>query len=222
MRLVVEPANQHSAVQQPDTEETPKKHLEVPLWRLAYLNKQELPVLLLGGLAAAVSGTILPVFGALLSFMVQIFYGPPLKLQKDSRFWSLIFVVVGLVTILSFSARAYFFSVAGSKLVRRIRLMSFDKVVHMEIGWFDKSENSSGAIASRLSIDAATVRSLVGDSLALLVENAATLISGLVIAFLACWQLALVVLASVPMMALSGWVQVKFLEGFNANGKVWL
>ncbi|RZS02258.1 hypothetical protein BHM03_00032267 [Ensete ventricosum] len=44
------------------------------------------------------------------------------------------------------------------KLIRRIRLMTFQKVVNMEIEWFDDPENSSGAIAARLSADAATVR----------------------------------------------------------------
>ncbi|RRT66148.1 hypothetical protein B296_00018134 [Ensete ventricosum] len=43
------------------------------------------------------------------------------------------------------------------KLIRRIRLMTFQKVVNMEIEWFDDPENSSGAIGARLSADAATL-----------------------------------------------------------------
>lgn len=154
--------------QKPSHEEPPQHHQEVPLSRLAYLNKPELPVILLGVVAAVVSGIVLPIFGILLSSIIHAFYEPPAKLRKDSRFWSLMFVVLGLVTILSITARAYFCSVAGSKLIQRIRSMSFNKVVNMEIGWFDKSENSSGAIGARLSADAAAVRSLVGDALGLI------------------------------------------------------
>ncbi|GFY88632.1 P-glycoprotein 9 [Actinidia rufa] len=44
-----------------------EKPQEVSIWRLAYLNKPELPVLLLGSVAAGLSGIVFPVFGVLLS-----------------------------------------------------------------------------------------------------------------------------------------------------------
>jgi ATP-binding cassette subfamily B (MDR/TAP) protein 1 len=61
---------------------------------------------------------------------------------------------------------------------------------------------------------------LVGDALGLLVENIATAIAGLVIAFVASWQLALVILALVPLLGLSGFLQVKLLQGFSNDSKV--
>ncbi|KAJ8650270.1 hypothetical protein MRB53_003293 [Persea americana] len=192
---------------------------EVPLRRLAYLNKPEIPVLLLGTVAAAINGAIMPVFGILISSVIKSFYEPPPKLRKDSRFWSLMFVVIAVVSVIVSPAQTYFFSVAGSRLIRRIRLMSFKKVVNMEIGWFDSAENSSGAIGARLSSDAATVRSVVGDALALLVQNTASLVAGLAIAFEACWQLSLIVLAMLPMVGFGGWIQLKFMQGFSGDAK---
>ena len=46
-------------------EKPSKQALEVPLRRLTYLNKPEIPVLLLGAIAAVVNGLILPLFGVL-------------------------------------------------------------------------------------------------------------------------------------------------------------
>ncbi|KAF8387608.1 hypothetical protein HHK36_026261 [Tetracentron sinense] len=193
---------------------------EVPLRRLAYLNKPEFPVLLLGVIFAVINGVILPVFGLLFSSMIKTFYEPPSKLRKDSKFWALMYVVLGLVSLLAAPARTYFFAVAGCKLIKRIRSMCFEKAVHMEIGWFDEPEHSSGAIGARLSADAASVRSLVGDTLALLVENTATAIAGLVIAFEANWQLALIILVLLPLIGVNGYVQVKFMQGFSADAKM--
>ncbi|KAF5937243.1 hypothetical protein HYC85_024749 [Camellia sinensis] len=68
-------------------------------------------------------------------------------------------------------------------LIRRIRSMCFEKVVHMEVSWFDEPRNSSGVIGSRLSADAASVRALVGDALAQVVQDSASAVAGLVIAF---------------------------------------
>ena len=100
--------------------------------------------------------------------------------------------------------------------------MCFSKVVHMEVSWFDESENSSGAIGARLSTDAAAVRALVGDALGLLVQNIATAIAGLLIAFLANWILAFIVLALIPLIGLNGYIQMKFMKGFSADAKVFL
>jgi ATP-binding cassette subfamily B (MDR/TAP) protein 1 len=193
---------------------------EVSLYRLAYLNKPEIPVLIIGTIAAVLHGVILPVFGLLLSKMISIFYEPHDELRHDSKVWALIFVGLGVASLFIFPCRFYFFGIAGGKLIKRIRKMCFEKVVHMEVSWFDEAEHSSGAIGARLSTDAASIRALVGDALGLLVENIATAIAGLVIAFVASWQLALVILALVPLLGLNGFLQVKFLQGFSNDSKV--
>lgn len=192
----------------------------VPLRRLAYLNRPELPVLLLGTIAAIVHGAIFPVFGLLISTAIKIFFEPPHELKKDARFWALMFVSLGVIAQFSLALQQYFFGVAGGKLIQRIRSLSFERVVHQEISWFDEPSNSSGAIGARLSADAATVRSLVGDALALVVQNMSTVVAGLVIALVGNWRLALIVLAVLPLVGLQGYAQIKFLQGFSADAKV--
>ncbi|XP_020255430.1 ABC transporter B family member 4-like [Asparagus officinalis] len=193
---------------------------EISLRHLAYLNKPEIPVLTIGSISAIVNGTIFPIFGILLSNAITTFYQPPPKMMKDSKFWSKLFLVLGFVSFIGFPARTYFFGLAGSRLIRRIRLMTFEKIVHMDVGWFDEPENSSGAIGARLSADAAMVRGLVGDTLALAVENATTLVAGLVIAFSANWQLTMIVLALLPLIGLNGWIQIKSMKGYSSEAKV--
>ncbi|KAL6594655.1 hypothetical protein ACP70R_048393 [Stipagrostis hirtigluma subsp. patula] len=193
---------------------------EVPLSRLASLNKPEILVLIFGSIASAVSGVIFPIFAILLSNVIKTFYEPPRILRKDAEFWSSMFLVFGMVYFLSLPLGSYLFSVAGCKLIRRIRLMTFEKVVNMETEWFDYPANSSGAIGARLSADAAKVRGLVGDALQLVVQNSATLIAGLVIAFVSNWELSLIILALIPLIGLNGWIQMKFIQGFSANAKL--
>ncbi|WOL18392.1 hypothetical protein Cni_G27187 [Canna indica] len=203
-----------------DPEDPTEKSKEVPLRRLAYLNKPEIPVLILGSIAAIANGVTFPIFGLLLSNVIKAYYEPPHKLKKDSNFWSLMFLVFALWCFIAIPSRSYFFGVAGSRLIRRIRLMTFRKVVNMEIEWFDNPRNSSGAIGARLSADAATVRSIVGDALGLLVENITTLVAGLLIAFVSNWQLSFIVLALVPLLGVNGFIQMKFMKGFSMDAKV--
>ncbi|WOG83045.1 hypothetical protein DCAR_0102219 [Daucus carota subsp. sativus] len=117
---------------------------EVPLRRLAYLNKPEIPALFAGSPAVIANGVIYPIFA------------------------------LGTVSFVAYPAQSQFFAVAGCNLIRRIRSLCFEKVASMEVGWFDKPENSSWAIGARLSTDAATVRALVGDRLGQLVQDGAS------------------------------------------------
>lgn len=64
------------------------------------------------------------------------------------------------------------------------------------------------------------MKALVGDALALIAQNIATIIAGLIIGFTANWRLALIILAVSPLMIGQGLLQTKFLKGFSADAKV--
>ncbi|KAG2309716.1 hypothetical protein Bca52824_029464 [Brassica carinata] len=205
--------------QEEGTTENKTKPKKVSIRRVAALNKPEIPVLILGAISAAANGVILPLFGILIASVIKAFFKPPKELKEDTSFWAIIFMVLGFASIIAYPAQTFFFAIAGCKLVKRIRSMCFEKVVHMEVGWFDESEHSSGTIGARLSADAAAIRGLVGDALAQMVQNLSSILAGLIIAFLACWQLAFVVLAMLPLIALNGFLYMKFMQGFSADAK---
>lgn len=119
-----------------------KLHKNIPIRRLAYLNKPETPILIWGSIAASVYGVVFPVFGILISSSIKTFFEPAHELRKDARFWALMYMMLGLVSLLSVSFQYFLFGIAGGKLVERIRALSFQKVVHQEIGWFDEPSNS--------------------------------------------------------------------------------
>lgn len=56
-------------------------------------------------------------------------------------------------------------------------------LVLQDIGWFDKDENTSGALAGRLGTDTAHIRGAVGDQAGVLVQNLVTIVAALAIAF---------------------------------------
>ncbi|KAG4929476.1 hypothetical protein AAZX31_17G040000 [Glycine max] len=167
----------------PQTSPTVSSPPEVPLYRLAHLNKPYTPVLPAGSIAAIINGVLLPIVAIFMSKMISIFYEPVDELRKDSKHWALLFVALGVVSFVMSPCRFYLFSIAGGKLIKRIWKMCFKKVVHMEVSWFNEAEHSRGATGARLSSDAASVRALVGDALGLLVQNIATAVASLVIAF---------------------------------------
>ncbi|CAH8333242.1 unnamed protein product [Eruca vesicaria subsp. sativa] len=204
---------------QENTETPIELSQDVSITRIAALNKPEAPTLILGTLVCAVDGVIPPIFGLLFAKVIIAFFKPPNELRSDSRFWSMIFVLLGVVSLIVYPMHMYLFAVAGGKLIRRIRSMCFEKVVHMEFGWFDEPENSSGAMGTRLSADAALIRNLVGDSLALTVKNIASAVAGIIIAFVTSWELSVIILVMIPLTGINNFVQVKLMKDFSADAK---
>ena len=74
-------------------------------------------------------------------------------------------------------------------------------------------DNGAGALAARLSTDAAIVHQTTGPRLGLQLQNFSSLAVALGIAFYSSWQLTLVVLGIVPLMALSGVAVMRFVKG---------
>ncbi|XP_019066751.1 ABC transporter B family member 21 isoform X3 [Solanum lycopersicum] len=190
-----------------------------PVTRLAYLNKSEFPMILVGAIIAIISGCVFPVFGIVLTNTVKSFYEPPEDLKKDSQFWSLMIMVLATVLLITTPLETLFFTVAGCKLIRRIRSMCFQKVVHMEIGWFDETENSVGRLATKLSTDAAVVQVLVGDVLAKITKDLAAAIVAAMIAFQASWLLSLFLISMIPFMVGNAYLHSKLLQGFGSESK---
>ena len=112
------------------------------LRRLLHLHKPETKILVLGCIAAAANGAILPVFGLMISSAIKTFYEPPHKLRIDSVFWAEMYVTLGVLSILIMPVQFSMFYMAGGKLIERIRALSFAQVVYREIGWFDDPLNS--------------------------------------------------------------------------------
>jgi ATP-binding cassette subfamily B (MDR/TAP) protein 1 len=116
----------------------PKK---APTGRLARLNKPELHIIMLGSLAAAVHGVLFPMFSIVIASAIKTFYESGDKLRRDSSFWALMCVLMGILSIISIPIELFFFGIAGGKLVERIRAITFESIVHQEVSWFDDPKN---------------------------------------------------------------------------------
>jgi ATP-binding cassette subfamily B (MDR/TAP) protein 1 len=60
----------------------------------------------------------------------------------------------------------------------------------------------------------------VGDNLSLIIQIISTLFTGIVIALIADWKIALIIICVIPLMGIQSYVQIKFLKGFSQDAKV--
>ena len=86
-------------------------------------------------------------------------------------------------------------------MTQRVRSKAFACLLRQEVAYFDRSENSSGAICARLSTDASAVQQMIGSRLGIIVETLALSCFGLLFGMLFSWQLTIIVFA--PFLILS-------------------
>ncbi|KAF0927145.1 hypothetical protein E2562_030592 [Oryza meyeriana var. granulata] len=78
-----------------------------------------------------------------------------------------------------------------------------------------------GAISAKLTVDASSIKRFADDTMAVVLEDMATVLTGLAIVMVANWKLALLVPFFLPCMLLEGYAQMKYLSG-SSNLQSWL
>jgi len=95
--------------------------------------------------------------------------------------------------------RYYLFSVAGERIVTRLRESVFGAIIEQEIGFFDLRR--TGELTSRLTSDATVVQNTVSVNLSMGLRNTVLLVGGLTLLVASSPRLTLLMLALVPPVA---------------------
>jgi ATP-binding cassette subfamily B (MDR/TAP) protein 1 len=111
-------------------------------------------------------------------------------------------VGIAAATFLATAVRIGLFSLVGERLTRRLRVLAYAAVLRQPMAFFDAPENSSGRLNTRLSSDAAIVKSGTGETVGQYWQAGAAILAAAVIAFEASWRLALILLATMPLQVL--------------------
>ncbi len=109
-------------------------------------------------------------------------------------------LLLGLSVIMAIgtSARFYFVSWLGERVVADLRKAVYDRVLALHIGFFETTK--TGEILSRLTTDTTLLQSVIGSSASIALRNALNLVGGIIMLFVTNAQLTGLVLLVVPIV----------------------
>ncbi|CAF0897167.1 unnamed protein product [Adineta steineri] len=162
--------------------------------RLLKMNSPEWIFILIGCFVCLLGGLRGPVFSILFAKIINEFNDCKYTdIRRRVLITSGLFIITGAIFMIFHFFQFVAFGIAGAKLVSRIRSKAFACFLRQEVAYFDRSENSSGAICTQLSSNAAAIEDMVGTRLGVICETLSLSVFGFLLGLYYSWQLTIIV-----------------------------
>jgi ATP-binding cassette subfamily B (MDR/TAP) protein 1 len=160
-------------------------------------------------------GATYPVQAYFFAKVVDVFTMARAQLISRGNFWALMFGVQALVVGAAFLCLGWASSLVSTVVSSFYRQECFENMVRKRIPYFDREENSPGALAARLSTDSSHLQQLLGTEMGMSLVGVLSIVGSIIISFVFGWKLSLVGIGIVmPIILAAGYFRVS-LESSN-------
>ena len=149
----------------------------------------------------------------------QVIPGAKSRLRSDVDFWALMYLMLAFVQLISFWIQGVAFAFCSEKLIHRVRNRAFRTMLRQDIAFFDREENTAGALTSFLSTETTHVAGLSGVTLGTILIVLTTLIAACTLAIAIAWRLALVCISTIPVLLACGFFRFWLLTQFQRRAQ---
>ncbi|KAG6433996.1 hypothetical protein SASPL_105615 [Salvia splendens] len=175
----------------------------------------------IGTVGAIVHGSSLPLFLRFFADLVNSFGSNADDVDKMTQQvlkYAFYFLVVGAAIWASSWAEISCWMWTGERQSTKMRIKYLEAALNQDIQFFDTEVRTSDVVFA-INTDAVMVQDAISEKLGNFLHYMATFVSGFVVGFTAAWQLALVTLAVVPLIAVIGGIHATTLSKLSAKSQ---
>ena len=167
-----------------------------------YADRLDVFLMIVGAACAFIAGAGMPAFSEVLGRLLQELIDAPDDIDKKMTDLAVIMVYIGVALFVMSFFQVFCWMLAGQRQVARIRLRFFEAVLRQDIAWHD--EHKPGELTSRMDGDIRVVQNGINDKFSSGIFQFGMFLFGFGFGFYRSWQLTLVMLGTLPIVALVG------------------
>ncbi|XAR70647.1 Xenobiotic-transporting ATPase [Bertholletia excelsa] len=200
--------------------EADKKQRSVPLTKLfSFADAYDYILMAVGSIGACVHGASVPVFFIFFGKLINIIgmaYLFPAQASHEVAKYSLDFLYLSAVILFSSWAEVACWMHSGERQAAKMRMAYLRSMLNQDISLFD-TEASTGEVISAITSDIIVVQDAISEKVGNFMHYISRFIAGFTIGFLRVWQISLVTLCIVPLIAVAGGVYAYVATGLIAR-----
>eukprot|EP01065_Artemidia_motanka_P019803 TRINITY_DN2364_c0_g1_i4.p1 TRINITY_DN2364_c0_g1~~TRINITY_DN2364_c0_g1_i4.p1 ORF type:complete len:1341 (+),score=362.29 TRINITY_DN2364_c0_g1_i4:58-4080(+) len=138
--------------------------------------------------------------------------------REAVNMWCVLFLLPGVLAIIGITCQFGCFGGIGSLMTRRLRLQVFEHLLRQDSAFYDDPAHETGTLSATLAGKTQAIHNLFGPAVGNVVRTVFTLGLALAISFLHQWELTLVMLVSIPVMGVAGFLNMLVVgDGMSAE-----
>lgn len=212
-------------MEQNTVDEVPYKRKDIirSFGKLLIENRKYLHWLALTVIGSVGGGAAVPVMAVLMANLITVFSdflkGTQAMTDASER-WSLAFVYLSIGVGISYFLVGWASNTLSVNISTTYRQQYYEGIVQKPVRFFDKDENSTGSLVSRISTDTTQLQELMGTNMGFVYIAMISLTSCVILGLVIGWKLALVALvAALPLTFTAGYYRLRYeikFEKMNA------
>ncbi|KAL6176028.1 hypothetical protein ACLB2K_052664 [Fragaria x ananassa] len=201
-------------------EDKDNKKRNVPLLKLfSFADSYDCVLMAIGSVGACVHGASVPVFfiffGKLINIIGLAYLFPKEASSKVAKY-SLDFVYLSIAILFSSWTEVACWMHTGERQAAKMRMAYLRAMLNQDISLFD-TEASTGEVISAITSDILVVQDALSEKVGNFMHYISRFLAGFIIGFVRVWQISLVTLSIVPLIALAGGVYAYVTIGLIAR-----
>ncbi|KAK3296564.1 P-loop containing nucleoside triphosphate hydrolase protein [Chaetomium fimeti] len=171
----------------------------------------ELRMWYLSVLASCVAAAgVFPGQAILLSRMMDVFTLTGEALKERGNFFASMFIVLAAGCLVFYFVLGWSVNVVAQTLSHNLRRQTFSDILRQDLQFFDRPDNNTGALASRVDSNPQSVFELMGFNVALVVIAVLNVAACSILGLVHSWKLGVVIVfGGLPPLLGAGWLKIR-------------
>ena len=183
-----------------------KEHPDLYLWYLVI------------AFGSVIGGGTYPAQAIIFSRLINVFTLQGSEAKDQADFYALMFFVLAIANLFGYFCLGWACNTIGQALTHRVRREMIERIVYFDQDFFDRPENSSGSVTSKLSSVPTSLLELMSQNLGLILNVLVNIVSSSALGIAFGWKLGLVIVfGGLSFLIAAGYIRIRLDQKLEAS-----